>query len=76
MPLEDFAREFVASSCKSLAAAVTPVMQSKRLHIQVADRTAQSPNPVKASLLSGLKDRNNLNSSTKGRMAHFFSMPI
>lgn len=46
MPLEEFAREFMAPSLNSVA--VTPVMQSKRLHVQIAVRTAQSPSPVKS----------------------------
>ena len=47
MPLEKFARECMPASFNN-PVAFTPVMQSKRLHVQVAVRTAQSPNPVKS----------------------------
>jgi hypothetical protein len=50
MPLEEFARELLPIPYHQLA--VTPVMQSKRLHIQVNESAAQSPVTVKAGSAS------------------------
>lgn len=64
MPLEEFARELQLLPSYH-AFAVTPVVQSKRLCVQVDDRVAQSPRPGAGDSASAL-----------GQKFNFFSLPF